>query len=185
VVALSVDGDQAAAGRTGRRVAPQFSRARDAGLRTCAHAGESSGPEGVRDAVELLGATRIDHGVRAVEDPSLVAELVARGVPLDICPTSNVRLGVVESIRHHPVEPLRAAGVAVSLNTDDPLLFSTSVVGEYATCASAFGWDRATLAAIARTSIESSFAPPERRRELLATLDRYVAATIGGPPDSR
>ena len=179
VVALSVDGDEAAAGRTGRRFAPLFSRARAAGLRTCAHAGESSGPEGVRDAVELLGATRIDHGVRAVEDPSLVAELVARGVPLDVCPTSNVRLGVVESIRCHPVEPLRAAGVEVSLNTDDPLLFGTSVAGEYSTCAAAFGWDRATLAAIARTSIESSFAPPERRRELLAALDRYVAATVG------
>jgi len=176
IVALSVDGNEAAAGRTGERFAPLFDRARRAGLRTCAHAGESSGPDGVRDAVELLGAERIDHGVRAIEDPGLVGELAARGVPLDICPTSNVRLGVVPSLEEHPVERLRVAGVRVSLNTDDPLLFGTSVADEYARCARTFGWDRPVLGAVARTSIESSFASEVRRRELLSDLDAFLGS---------
>jgi len=173
VVALSVDGNEAAAGRTGQRFAPLFARARRAGLHTCAHAGESSGPEGVRDAVELLHVERVDHGIRAVEDPALVAKLAADAVPLDICPTSNVRLGVVASLAAHPLEKLRTAGVRVSLNTDDPLLFGTSVAGEYVQCAQTFGWDRSVLGAIARVSIESSFATLERRRELLSDLDDY------------
>ena len=174
VVGLSVDGNEAAAGRTGQRFAPLFTRARSAGLHTCAHAGESSGPEGVRDAVELLHVERVDHGIRAVEDPALVAKLAAEAVPLDVCPTSNVRLGVVSSLAAHPVEQLRAAGVRVSLNTDDPLLFGSSVVGEYVQCARTFGWDRSVLGAVARVSIESSFATRERRRELLCDLDDYL-----------
>lgn len=174
VVALSVDGNEAAAGRTGQRFAPLFARARRAGLHTCAHAGESSGPEGVRDAVELLHVERVDHGIRALEDPALVAELAANAVPLDICPTSNVRLGVVASLAAHPVEQLRAAGVRVSLNTDDPLLFGTSLADEYRRCAQTFGWDRSVLGAIARVSIESSFAAQERKRELLSSLADYL-----------
>ncbi len=174
VVALSVDGNEAAAGRTGPRFAPLFARARSAGLHTCAHAGESSGPEGVRDAIEILHVERVDHGIRAVEDPALVAKLAAEAVPLDVCPTSNVRLGVVASLAAHPVEQLRTAGVRVSLNTDDPLLFGTSVASEYAQCAQTFGWDRSVLGAIARVSIESSFATQDRRRELLSDLDDYL-----------
>jgi adenosine deaminase len=174
IVALSVDGNEAAAGRTAARFAPLFSRARAAGLRTCAHAGESSGPEGVRDAVEVLAAERIDHGVRAIEDPALVADLAGRGVPLDICPTSNVRLGLVPSLAAHPVEALRHGGVAVSLNTDDPLIFDTDVVHEYVACAATFGWDRSVVASLARTSIEASFAPPERKATLTRDLDVYL-----------
>lgn len=175
VVALSVDGNEAAAGRTAERFAPLFARARHAELHTCAHAGESSGPEGVRDAVELLGAERVDHGIRAVEDAGLVGDLAARGIPLDVCPTSNIKLGVVATLDAHPIDRLRSAGVRVSVNTDDPLLFGTSVAGEYTKCAEAFGWDRSVLGAIARTSIESSFATEERRRELLCALDAFLA----------
>ncbi|MGH8987690.1 MAG: adenosine deaminase [Acidimicrobiales bacterium] len=175
VAALSVDGDEAVAGRTGERFAPLFERARGAGLHTCAHAGESSGPEGVRDAVELLGAERVDHGIRAVEDPVLVATLAARAIPLDVCPTSNVRLGVVTSLAAHPIERLRAAGVPVSVNTDDPLLFGTSVVGEYWRCAETFSWGPRVLGALARTSIESSFATLERRQALWSDLERFLA----------
>lgn len=174
IVALSVDGDEAAAGRTGERFAPLFDEARAAGFHTCAHAGESSGPEGVRDAIELLKAERIDHGIRAVEDPDLVRELAARAIPLDVCPTSNVRLGVVPSIGEHPVERLRSAGVAVSVNTDDPLLFGTSVAVEYARCAEAFRWGAPVLGAVARTSIESSFATDDRKRDLLSRLGAFL-----------
>lgn len=174
VVALSVDGNEAAAGRTGQRFAPLFERARRAGFHSCAHAGESSGPEGVRDAVELLGVERVDHGIRAVEDAQLVATLARGGIPLDVCPTSNVRLGVVASLDTHPIEALRASGVRVSVNTDDPLLFGTSVVAEYDNCAAAFSWDGTVLGAIARTSIDASFATPERKRQLLSELDAFL-----------
>lgn len=180
IVALSVDGNEAAAGPTGARFAPLFARARATGLHTCAHAGESSGPQGVRDAIDLLGAERIDHGIRAVEDPELVVALAARGIPLDVCPTSNVLLGVVPSLDAHPVEALRAAGVRVSLNTDDPLLFGTSVTREYARCAATFGWDADTVATLARTSIDSSFASPERRSALRSSLDAYLDPTLKG-----
>ena len=98
VVALSIDGNEAAAGRTGPRFAEAFRRAGAAGLKRTVHAGESSGPEGVRDAIELLGADRIDHGVRAIEDPGVVALLVERRIPLGVCPTSNLKLGVYPSI---------------------------------------------------------------------------------------
>lgn len=173
VVALSIDGNEAAAGRTGPRFAAAFERAGAAGLKRTVHAGESSGPEGVRDAIELLGADRIDHGVRAVEDPALVALLAERGIALGICPTSNLRLGVYGSIEEHPVERLRAAGVRVSLNTDDPALLGTSLEGEYALCQRAFGWSDEALRALARTSIAASFAPAGIKARLLAELQRW------------
>jgi adenosine deaminase len=174
VVALSIDGNEAAAGRTGPALAPLFDRARAAGLHTCAHAGESSGPDGVRDAIDLLGAERVDHGVRAVEDPELVAELAARRIPLDICPTSNLEIGIVSSLAEHPLETLRRAGVAVTLNTDDPLLLGCDVFGEYRAAADAFAWDRADVAQVARTSILACFADETRRQEMLIRHDAFV-----------
>jgi adenosine deaminase len=172
VVALSIDGNEAAAGRTGARFADAFRRAGAAGLRRTVHAGESSGPEGVRDAIELLGADRIDHGVRAIEDADLVAQLVDRQIPLGICPTSNLRLGVYASIDAHPIDRLRRAGVAVSLNTDDPALLGASLVGEYALCRQAFGWSDDDLRALARHSIDASFA----NADVKARLSRALAA---------
>ncbi|MGH9046170.1 MAG: adenosine deaminase family protein [Acidimicrobiales bacterium] len=174
VVGLSIDGNESG-GSHNERFAAGFERAAAAGLRRCAHAGESSGAEGVREAVEMLGAERIDHGVRCLEDPTVVEELVELRVPLDVCPTSNVVLGLVGDIAQHPLEPLRAAGVRVSVNTDDPLLYGIDLLDEYERCATTFGWGRRELAAVARTSIESCFAPAGRRAELLAELDRYVA----------
>ncbi len=170
VVALSVDGNEATAGRTGPRFAEAFRRAGDAGLRRTVHAGESSGPEGVWDAIDLLGADRIDHGVRAIEDASLLATLAERAIPLGICPTSNIALGVYPSIQEHPIERLRAAGVLVSVNTDDPALLSTSLVREYQLCRSTFGWSDEITKAVARTSIESSFATDDVKSKLLDAL---------------
>ena len=173
VVALSIDGNEAAAGRTGARFAQAFRRAGAAGLRRTVHAGESSGPEGVRDAIEQLGAERIDHGIRAIEDPELVALLAERQIALGICPTSNLALGVVRSIAEHPVEALRRAGVAVSINTDDPALLGASLEGEYALCSSAFGWSDETIRALARTSIDASFANADVKAQLRAALARW------------
>ncbi len=173
VVALSIDGNEAAAGRTGPRFAEAFRRAGAAGLRRTVHAGESSGPEGVRDAIELLGADRIDHGVRAIEDPELVALLADRQIPLGICPTSNLRLGVYASIDDHPIDRLRRAGVAVSINTDDPVLLGASLVGEYALCNKAFGWTDGDLRALARNSIDASFANADVKARLTQALARW------------
>lgn len=173
VVALSIDGNEAAAGRTSPRFAEAFRRAGAAGLRRTVHAGESSGPEGVRDAIELLGADRIDHGVRAIEDPGLVELLVERRIPLGICPTSNLKLGVYASIGDHPIDRLRRAGVVVSINTDDPVLLGASLEGEYALCSEAFGWSDEDLRTLARHSIEASFANADLKAKLLERLSRW------------
>lgn len=173
VVALSVDGNEATAGRTGPRFAEAFRRAGSAGLHRTVHAGESSGPEGVWDAINLLGADRIDHGVRAIEDDSLVAVLAERAIPLGICPTSNLSLGVYPSIEAHPIDRLRAAGVRVSLNTDDPALLNATLVGEYRLCRSAFDWSDDVTKAVARTSIESSFATGDVKSRLLNALSSW------------
>jgi adenosine deaminase len=173
VVALSIDGNEAAAGRTGPRFVEAFRRAGAAGLRRTVHAGESSGPEGVRDAIELLGADRIDHGVRAIEDPELVGLLVDRQIPLGICPTSNLTLGVYTSIEDHPIDRLRRAGVAVSINTDDPVLLGASLVGEYALCSKAFGWGDDELRSLARNSIDASFAKEGVKAKLIQALSSW------------
>lgn len=171
LVGLSIDGNEAAAGRTGPRFAEAFQRAARAGLHRTVHAGESSGPEGVRDALEFLLAERIDHGVRAIEDPDLVAELADRRIPLNVCPGSNVQLGHYPDRASHPLEALRRAGVRVSINTDDPALMQQSLVSEYAASAQTYGWDHAVLRQVARTSIEASFCDDDLRRRLLVSLD--------------
>ena len=173
VVALSIDGNEAAAGRTGPRFAQAFQRAGAAGYKRTVHAGESSGPEGVRDAIELLGADRIDHGVRAIEDPALVELLAQRRIPLGICPSSNLALGVYPSIEEHPLDRLRRAGVPVSINTDDPALLQTSLENEYALCSQAFGWSDEVLRTVARHSIEASFANADVKTRLLDELSRW------------
>lgn len=173
VVALSVDGNEAAAGRTGPRFAEAFRRAANAGLRRTVHAGESSGPEGVWDAVNWLGADRIDHGVRAIEDAALVDMLADRQIPLGVCPTSNLVLGVYPSLQEHPIERLRQAGVRVSVNTDDPALLGASLVGEYALCRQTFGWTDEITKSVARTSIDASFANADVKAQLLKALNDW------------
>jgi adenosine deaminase len=184
VVALSIDGNEAAAGRTGPRFAEAFAAAAAAGLHRTVHAGESSGPEGVWDAIDLLGAERIDHGVRAVEDAALVEELVRRRIPLGIAPTSNVRLGVCASYRDHPLEQLRRAGVRVSVNTDDPALLGTRLEWEYARIGREAHWGPADYLGTARTSIEAAFCTDEVRQELRDRLDGF-AKERGGATSRR
>jgi adenosine deaminase len=174
VVALSIDGNEAAAGRTGPRFAAAFRKAAEHGLHRTVHAGESSGPEGVRDALDFLLAERIDHGVRVVECPRLVARLAEQHVPLNICPGSNVLLGLYPDRSSHPLDALRRAGVRVSINTDDPALMRTSLVSEYAATAGAYGWDVQVLRDVARTSIEASFCNADLRHRLLAAVDAWT-----------
>jgi len=171
VVALSIDGNEAAAGRTGPRFAEAFLHAKQAGFHRTVHAGESSGPDGVWDALEFLHAERIDHGIRAIEDPALVAVLVERRIPLNVCQGSNVKLGLYADRLSHPLEALRCAGVQVSINTDDPALMGLDLVSEYAACAQVYGWTDEIARQMARTSIESSFCDASVRQRLLAQLD--------------
>lgn len=155
-----------------------FDCAREAGLALTAHAGEWAGPESVRDAL-AVGAVRIGHGVRAVEDPRLVEELARRGIVLEVCPGSNVALGVYPSWREHPVVRLRDAGVPVTVSTDDPPFFHTDMAREYAGLAEAFGWDEDDFAAIARASAEAAFCDEATRRRLLDRLDGRAGETRG------
>jgi aminodeoxyfutalosine deaminase len=111
--------------------APVFARARDGGLAAVPHAGEAAGPASVRGALDALGAVRIRHGIRAVEDPGLLAELAARRIVLDVCPTSNLRTSVVPALDRHPLPALVAAGVRCSVSTDDPAMFGTDLGTEY------------------------------------------------------
>jgi adenosine deaminase len=171
VVALSIDGNEAAAGRTGPRFSDAFKRAAAGGLHRTVHAGESSGPEGVRDALDYLCAERIDHGIRAIDDPVLVSELALRRVPLNVCPGSNVQLGLYPDRDSHPLDALRLAGVPVTINTDDPALMRTDLVSEYVASAAAYNWDMTTVRQVARTSIEASFCDADLRHRLLAALD--------------
>ncbi|MEF2976255.1 adenosine deaminase [Subtercola sp. YIM 133946] len=170
VVALSVDGDERTMSRSGARFAEAFGIARDAGLGRTVHAGESSGPESVWDALRLLHAQRIDHGVRAIEDAALVAELASSGVSLGLCPRSNVSLGVTRSWAEHPFARLRDAGVTVTLNTDDPAPLGSTLVGDWALAAETFGFGRADLLALAESSVNASFASPDFKRDLLAEI---------------
>ena len=171
LVALSVDGNETAAGRSSPRFADAFVRAGEAGFGRTVHSGESGGPDGMWDAIELLGADRFDHGVRAVEDDELVKVLADRRIPLGMCPGSNLALGLYHRRGEHPIERLRTAGVPVSINTDDPGFLRTRLELEYARTAEVFAWDGGVVKEIVRTSIEASFADPDRKRALLAELE--------------
>ena len=130
VVALSVDGNEAATGRTAPKFADAFELAHERGLKTTVHAGESSDADGVWDAIEVLRADRIDHGVRAINDPAVVKLLVDKQIPIGICPSSNIVLKVYPTLADHPIERLRQAGVRISINTDDPSLLGASLAHE-------------------------------------------------------
>lgn len=175
VVALSVDGDEKVTGRTGEKFQRAFAAAAEAGLHRTVHAGESSGPAGVWDAIDLLQAERIDHGVRAVEDPALIERLVADGIPLGVCPRSNVALGLYPDWSSHPLPRLLDAGVAVTLNTDDPSPLGTTLEADWAVAAEQFGLSLPDIHGFARRSIEASFAPDSLKTQLLSELGTHIA----------
>ncbi|MFH1498561.1 MAG: adenosine deaminase family protein [Verrucomicrobiota bacterium] len=154
--------------------APVWTRLRDAGKITKCHAGEFDGPHRVREAIEQLGVTRIQHGIRAIEDPAVVALAVERGVTFDVCPISNVRLRVATSIAEHPLRRLTAAGVRCTISTDDPLVFGNTLSGEYAALAAEAGYTRAELARLAKNGWEVASVDPATRNAALAEIERLV-----------
>jgi aminodeoxyfutalosine deaminase len=155
-----------------------FEEAARQGLRRVAHAGEHGGPGSIRSVLEVCGVERIGHGVRAIDDPDLVAELAARDIPLEICPTSNVLLGVVPELAVHPLDPLWRQGVEVTVNSDDPPLFDTTLSQEYLRLAEAFGYGPGELAALALAGIRHAFLPAEERERLEREL-RVQAEELG------
>ncbi|MGH9382644.1 MAG: adenosine deaminase [Thermoanaerobaculia bacterium] len=147
-----------------------FEVAEREGLHRVAHAGEHGGPEVIRSVLDTCRAERIGHGVRAVDDPGLLAELAERGIPLEVCPTSNVRLGVCPELGEHPLPRLRAAGIPVTLNSDDPPLFGTTLNDEYLRVAETFALAPQDLAALATAAFEASFAAGAERQELAGRM---------------
>jgi len=176
IVAIGLGGDEA--GYPAELFGEAFAAARAAGLRVVAHAGEAAGAASVRAAIEVLGAERIGHGIRCLEDPALVAEIAARGIPLEICPTSNYLTRAVAPDVAHPLAALLAAGVRCAIDADDPALFDTTVDAEYAFVERTLG--REAALACAATAIDVSFASAARRAALRAELGAYRASAGDG-----
>lgn len=168
--------DSAEVGNPPSKFIRLFRRAREAGLRLVAHAGEEGDASYVSDALDLLGAERIDHGIRAIEDAALVKRLAADQVPLTVCPLSNVRLRAVDTLAAHPLPQMLSSGLNVCVNSDDPAYFGGYVEQNFASLVAEFGFGTDILERLAGNSIRSSFAADARKAELLAELDGWRAA---------
>ncbi len=168
VVALGLAG--AEAGAPPEPFAAYFERARGAGLHSAPHAGEFSGPESIWGALTALGAERIAHGVRAVEDPALMNYLAQHHIPLDITPTSNLLLGVYPTCAAHPLPRLHATGIPITISTDDPALFQTTLNEEVIHLSTDFGLDVSVIDEILLNGVRSSFLPAQRRQKLEAAF---------------
>lgn len=151
-----------------------FARARDLGLKRVAHAGEEGPPDYVYEALDLLGVDRIDHGNRSLEDPALVARLVADGMTLTVCPLSNLKLCVVDDIAAHPLKTMLDAGLAATINSDDPSYFGGYVNANYRAVADALDLSRGDLITLARNSFTGSFLGDEDKARHLAAIDACV-----------
>jgi adenosine deaminase len=173
LVAIGLGGNEV--GNPAAPYAHHFARARSIGLPAVPHAGETEGADSVRQAVEVLGAVRVGHGVRCLEDPSLVDLLVERGIMLEVCPTSNDLLQVVAHIDEHPLPALLCAGLRVCLNTDDPGWFASDLVGEYVLASEHLGVDREQHRVMLLDAVAASF----MSTEVKASLTTEIAAFEG------
>lgn len=153
---------------------PYFDRARAAGLRSAPHAGETTGPETVWDAIRELGAERIGHGTSSVRDPELLAYLAEHRIALEVCPTSNIATRAVTTLDEHPIRQMVDAGVLVTVNSDDPPMFGTDLNNEYAVAARLLGLDERGLAGLAKNAVEASFLDPAGKDRLAAEIDTYT-----------
>jgi adenosine deaminase len=171
VIGIGLAGDEA------HPLAPfaeMLDAARDAGLRLVHHAGETCGAASIREAIGIGHTERLGHGIRVLDDPSLVAEVRDRAIALEVCPSSNVALGLAKSLDTHPLPRLREAGLRVTLNTDIPLTTGTTLTEEYTRVRAAFGYDDAVLADLSRTAVDASFAPATTKARLHAETDAWL-----------
>jgi aminodeoxyfutalosine deaminase len=160
---------------------PVFTAARAAGLHSVPHAGETTGPQTVWDSLTLLGAERIGHGTSSAQDPTLLRHLAETGVPLEVCPSSNVATRAVATLDEHPIRKFRDAGVTVTVNSDDPPMFGTTLNREYAIAARLLDLDEAGVAELARTAVRASYAPEDVRDRVLDEIDAYAVAAADQP----
>jgi adenosine deaminase len=144
------------------------------GLRSIPHAGETHGPESIRGAIDALGADRIGHGIRVLEDPDLVAEVRERGIGFDVCPTSNLMTRSAPSLEAHPLPAMLDAGLLCSLASDDPSMFHAPLADEYARVRETFGFDDARIAELAANGVRASFAPEPLKAELEAAIEGWL-----------
>jgi adenosine deaminase len=167
--------DSAEVGNPPRNFAAVFERARQAGLKCIAHAGEEGPAEYIREALDVLQVARVDHGIRCMEDEELVERLVAEQVPLTVCPLSNVRLRAVDTLADHPLPRMLERGLNVSVNSDDPAYFGGYVDENFRQLRETFGFSADQLATLAENSVRSAFVTDVRRRELLAEVRQWRA----------
>jgi adenosine deaminase/aminodeoxyfutalosine deaminase len=168
IIGIGLGGDER---RTGSEPFRAFyAQAAQAGLRLTNHAGETTGPEAIREAL-AIGSERIGHAVSAIQDENLVQELRAREVPLELCPTSNVRTGVCPSFAAHPLRRLFDLGLLVTLNSDDPAFFGSDLANEFLLAHAEQGFTRDELRQLARNSFRASFLPAETKAAWLARID--------------
>lgn len=167
--------DSGEVGNPPGRFAEAFTLARETGLHAVAHAGEEGPPAYVTGALDALGAERIDHGVRSEEDPALVERLVAEQIPLTMCPLSNVRLRVFDTLADHNLKRLLDRGVKVTINSDDPAYFGGYIADNWIATAEALDLDRDDLVTLARNSIEASFMAQEDKARLLAEIEALAS----------
>ena len=153
-----------------------LAEAQESGLHLVHHAGENGGPQSIREALTLGRAERLGHGIRVLDDPDLLAEVRDRGVPLEVCPSSNVALGIVPSLGQHPLPRLREAGLVVTLSTDIPSVLGITLSEEYARVRDTFGYDDSSLAGLALASVEASFAPEPAKQRLRDGIAAWAAA---------
>ena len=171
VVALDLAGDEA--NFPGDLFVRHFAKARDGGLRTVAHAGEAAGAESVRQAVLGLGAERIGHGIRCLEDPAVVDLLLERKIPLEVCPTSNLQTSTVASYQDHPLPTLLARGLALTLNSDDPGISGIDLAHEYRIAETELGLSESQIRRMQANAVDAAFLTPEERKALPG-LDRLT-----------
>ena len=173
LVSFGLGGPEVGVGR--EQFAPYFAHARAAGLHSVPHAGESTGPQSIWDALRYLGAERIGHGIAAARDPELLGYLSAHRIPLEVCPTSNVRTRSVPSLERHPLPALVAAGVPVTINSDDPPMFATTLNREYELAAELLDLDESGITDLARAAVRASFLDAEGQGLLLREIDQYAS----------
>ncbi|MYR06207.1 adenosine deaminase [Gordonia sp. SID5947] len=182
---IGVGLDSAEVGNPASRFAEVFDRAKRAGLRSVAHAGEEGGPDSIRQALDDLGVERIDHGIRSIDDPLLLSRLADQRTRLTICPLSNVHLNAVADIASHPLPALIEAGLHVTINSDDPAYFGGYIDRNYDVVVDAFGLDDEAVAALAHNAVDASFLPDTRKREIRTRIDEWLSVPESGAVPGR
>jgi aminodeoxyfutalosine deaminase len=172
LIGFGLGGPEVGVGRP--QFADVFAQARAAGLHSVPHAGETTGSQTVWDALRDLGAERIGHGTSSVQDPELLAHLAEHRIPLEVCPTSNIATRAVDRLENHPLKQLHDAGVLVTVNSDDPPMFGTTLNREYEIAADLLGLDESGIAELAKNAVHASFLPDADKASLAAEIDAYA-----------